>query len=223
MNILNLYAGIGGNRKLWSMEHFVTAVEFNPDIVPVYEKLYPMDKMIEADAHSYLQKHVDEFDFIWSSPPCQSHTQMTKATRHVSQRSRYPDMSLYAEIVYLATRATGKWVVENVEPYYGILRPDGVHVTQVGRHVFWSNFPIYAQDVEMPARFIKLANMEGKRAMQEWLDIHFEENIYYEGNHCPAQILRNAVHPEIGRQVLESAIAGGAGVPQQIDQIGLFA
>ena len=27
MRILNLYAGIGGNRKLWGEEHEVTAVE----------------------------------------------------------------------------------------------------------------------------------------------------------------------------------------------------
>ena len=29
MKILNLYAGIGGNRKLWGDEHEITAVELN--------------------------------------------------------------------------------------------------------------------------------------------------------------------------------------------------
>lgn len=32
MKILNLYAGIGGNRKLWGDEHEITAIEINPEI-----------------------------------------------------------------------------------------------------------------------------------------------------------------------------------------------
>lgn len=32
MKILNLYAGIGGNRKLWGDTHDITAVEFRDDI-----------------------------------------------------------------------------------------------------------------------------------------------------------------------------------------------
>lgn len=32
MKILNLYAGIGGNRKLWGNEHDITAVELRPEI-----------------------------------------------------------------------------------------------------------------------------------------------------------------------------------------------
>jgi DNA (cytosine-5)-methyltransferase 1 len=32
MKILNLYAGIGGNRKLWGNTHSITAVEFDEEI-----------------------------------------------------------------------------------------------------------------------------------------------------------------------------------------------
>ena len=39
----------------------------------------------------------------------------------------------------------------------------------------------------------------------EWLGIHFEENIYYEGNHCPTQVLRNCVHPLVGEQIMRAA------------------
>lgn len=35
MKILNLYAGIGGNRKLWGNEHEITAVELDPDIAAI--------------------------------------------------------------------------------------------------------------------------------------------------------------------------------------------
>ena len=33
MKILNLYCGIGGNRRLWGNDHEVTAVENNEKIV----------------------------------------------------------------------------------------------------------------------------------------------------------------------------------------------
>lgn len=32
MKILNLYCGIGGNRKLWGDEHEITAVEWDSNI-----------------------------------------------------------------------------------------------------------------------------------------------------------------------------------------------
>ena len=54
MKILNLYCGIGGNRKLWPDKYNITAVEFNEDIANIYKDLYPNDKVIVADAHQYL-------------------------------------------------------------------------------------------------------------------------------------------------------------------------
>ena len=76
MKILNIYAGIGGNRKLWGGEHEIIAVEHNPDIAAVYQDLYPNDTVIISDAHTYLLEHYKEFDFIWASPPCQSHSRI---------------------------------------------------------------------------------------------------------------------------------------------------
>ena len=54
MKILNLYAGIGGNRKLWGNEHEITAVELDKDIAAIYKDFFPTDKVIVADAHPYL-------------------------------------------------------------------------------------------------------------------------------------------------------------------------
>ncbi len=69
--ILNLYAGIGGNRALWDKlkNIHVTAVESNPKIAAIYSMLYPNYTVIIADAHDYLFKHFQDYDFIWSSPP----------------------------------------------------------------------------------------------------------------------------------------------------------
>ena len=40
MKILNLYSGIGGNRKLWE-GHDITAVRSDPDIAKIYNDFFP--------------------------------------------------------------------------------------------------------------------------------------------------------------------------------------
>lgn len=195
MRVLNFYAGIGGNRKHWTDCH-VTAVERQEDIADAYRKLYPGDNVIDADAHKFLLNNYDQYNFIWSSPPCQSHSKMDRANSR--NKPRYPDLTLYEEIIFLQTYAKCPWVVENVVPYYSPL----VQPTQrVGRHLFWSNFHFLCEDVERPKGFIASGGQATAKALQDWLGIHYEKNLYYGTNHCPAQVLRNAVHPEIGRQI----------------------
>ena len=141
MKILNAYAGIGGNRKDWGDEHEVTAIENNPEIAKIYQDFFPNDKVIVCDAHEYLLEHFKEFDFIWSSPPCPSHSDIRRCGVHRGQnKAVYPDMELYEEIILLkhfAPKKT-KWVVENVIPYYEPL----IKPFKAGRHAFWSNFII---------------------------------------------------------------------------------
>lgn len=193
MKILNLYAGVGGNRKKWPGYVQVTAVENNPKIAAVYGRLNPNDKVIVGDAHQYLLDHYSEFDAVWSSPPCQSHTRMIRSGRN--RRPRYADMKLYEEILFLTHNFKGAWVVENVVPYYAPL----VQATKVGRHMIWSNRHIVGVEyVKQPENFITQSTVAGKKIMMDWLGIHYDENIYYDGNHCPAQVLRNCVHPDLG-------------------------
>lgn len=194
MRVLNLYAGLGGNRKLWT-NCSVVAVEMDPRIAAVYSRLNPADEVIVGDAHQYLLDHSEKFDFIWSSPPCQTHSRMAKGKRH--KLRRYVDMSLYQEIIYLQHFFKGKWVVENVKPFYAPL----IQGTEIGRHVYWSNYDVGTYAEPKPENFINLANLAGKRLLMDWLGIHYEENIYYGNNHCPAQILRNCVHPNEGLSV----------------------
>ena len=54
MRILNLYSGIGGNRKLWGDSHEIVAVENNKDIAAVYSDMFPKDTMVIEDAHLFL-------------------------------------------------------------------------------------------------------------------------------------------------------------------------
>jgi DNA (cytosine-5)-methyltransferase 1 len=135
MRILNLYAGIGGNRKLWGDEHEVVAVENVPEIAAIYKDLFPNDKVIIADAHKYLLEHFEEFDFIWSSPPCPSHSRMRLLRAEKGDMVKYPDMKLYEEIILLKFWFEGDWVVENVVSYYEPLIKPFV----IDNHYFWSN------------------------------------------------------------------------------------
>lgn len=198
-NVLNLYAGIGGNRKLWDAT--VTAVERQENIAAAYQAQYPNDTVVIGDAHEYLAANFQRFDFIWSSPPCQSHSKMDRA--NCRNKPRYADLRLYEEIIFLQTYHKGKWVVENVVPYY---KPLITPTVQIGRHLFWSNFQFTARDVARPAGFIASGGQATANDLKSWLGLNYEGNIYYADNHCPAQVLRNCVHPIIGAQILESAM-----------------
>lgn len=147
MKVLNLYAGIGGNRKLWERVE-VTAVELDEATAQVYADYFPGDNLIVGDAHEYLLKHFKEFDMVWSSPPCPSHSKLnTFLVPNEHRELEYPDMKLYQEIILLKHWFKGKWVVENVVPYYDLLIPGKI----IDRHVFWSNMNlgggIYAERI----------------------------------------------------------------------------
>lgn len=200
MKVLNLYAGLGGNRKLWEGVE-VTALEMEPDIASVYAQQHPNDELIIGDAHQYLLDNHSAFDFVWSSPPCPTHSKMMKATRH--DIVEYPDMRLYQEIIFLQHFFKGKWVVENVKPYYDFLIPPS---RALGRHCFWSNFKIITFDMPKMKGFITKGTQKESEELKKWLGIHYEGNLYYKGNHCPGQILRNCVHPETGKYIFDSAM-----------------
>ena len=194
MKILNLYAGIGGNRKLWGDEHDITAVEYNKDIAAVYKDMHPNDTVIVGDAHEYLLKNYKEFDFIWASPPCQSHSRIINSqyTRD-SYEPKYPDMKLWQEIIFLQRHAPCRFVVENVIPYYEpLIKPN----VELHRHFFWANFeiPAYRFEDKTVIKFVK--GTVGLYGIS--LDKYKIEN--------KRQILRNMVNPEVGKYILDRAM-----------------
>lgn len=195
IRVLNLYAGIGGNRKYWTGCH-VTAVEINPKVAAAYKRLYPEDMVIIGDGHKYLIKNHKQFDVIWSSPPCQSHSLMNKWTRH--DIKRYPDMDIYQEIIFLRSFFTGPWIIENVKPYYTPLIPPN---KIMGRHYYWSNIKI--SDHENP--ILKNMITTQKETITDWLGINIKEKIYLHGNDH-RQIYRNAVHPDTGLSIFKDII-----------------
>ena len=202
MKILNLYAGIGGNRKLWT-DVEVTAVEFNADIAGVYKKFFPNDNVIVGDAHQYLLDHYSEYDFIWSSPPCPTHSKINYSNGG-RWAVKYSDMKLYQEIILLQEWFKGKYVVENVISYYEpLIKPQ-----ESGRHYFWSNFIIPKKDYGIQIGTL----MHGTRKriireaqIPELIDLHGLNGLNIKLKN-KRQVLRNCVYPELGLHILNSFI-----------------
>jgi len=187
MKILNLYAGIGGNRKLWPDCHNVTAVENNRGICSWYLSQFPQDTMIVEDAHEYLRQNYENFDFIWSSPPCPTHSRIRKYTNGGRFDDVYPDMRLWQEIIFLQHHFKGKWVVENTISYY---EPFIDH-KKIGRHYFWANFHLV--DKNMPAEIRNTKHRHKPTDKQKYFPDY------------PRQLIRNAVHPKLGLHILNCA------------------
>ena len=194
MKILNLYCGIGGNRKLWGDEHEITAVEIVPEIAAVYQDYFPNDKVIIGDAHDYLLKHYQEFDFIWTSPPCQTHSDIRRCGVHKGQYSAvYIDRKLWEEILLLQHFAKCKYVVENVKLYYApLVQPRFT----LGRHCFWANFYVPERKFEDTRKHKRIT---GKSKVYD-----FDLSGYNIQN--KRQILRNLVNPEMAKYILDTAM-----------------
>lgn len=190
--VLNLYPGIGGNRKLWTNCE-VTAVELNPEIAKIYQDFYTEDKVIVADAHQYLLDHFKEFDFIWSSPPCPTHSKMRMmASKRGDYLPLYPDMTLYSEIVFLDNFFKGKYIVENVKSYYKPL----IIPQESGRHLFWSNFIIpNLKNKQLGIKENKIKDLE---------IMHNVDLSKYKINN-KLKCLRNCVHSDIGLAIFNQA------------------
>jgi len=203
MKILNLYAGIGGNRKLWGNEHEITAIEINPEIAKIYQEFFPNDKVIVGDAHQYLLDHYKEFDFIWSSPPCPTHS-VTNFFLNAQGTVRYPDMKLWQEILFLQNFSSCKWVVENVVPYYNIfIKP----FYECERHIFWSNFIIPNNPKKNNFNICNMRESTREFANKNIEDLEKLHDIYLNGISVgkKRQLLCNCVNPKLGLHVFECA------------------
>ena len=210
MKILNLYAGIGGNRKLWGGVE-VTAVEINPEIAAIYKDFYPEDEIVIGDAHGYLLDNFENYDFIWSSPPCTTHSRMNFLLKVKGSKVKYPDMKLYEEILLLKTYYKNTWVIENVMSSYEPL----IYPQTSGRHYFWSNFVI----TNIPLRK-KVRNDKGmvlnKKMKERGM---FIKNFYnYKGD--KRTLLNNCVEPELGLHIFNQAM--GVHTKLDVEQQNLF-
>jgi len=216
MKILNLYACLGGNRYKWDevTDVEVTAVEWDEELARLYQERFPNDKVIVADAHQYLLDYYKEFDFIWSSPPCPSHSRArywNSSNYDTKTPGIYPDMKLYQEILFLQHYYKGKYVVENVIPYYEPL----IQAYKRGRHLYWTNFNLPS---DLQDRRFKISQTKNEfKSLCEFHDYDFSK---YKGEQNKTKIARNLVDYEAGKTILETAL--GITKKQNEKQIRLF-
>ena len=204
LKVLNLYCGIGGNRIGW--KEFddiieVTAIEIDEEIAKIYKKQFPNDNVIVGDAHEYLLKHFREYDFIWTSCPCVSHSRVRKSlsfkkkpdgTVWEQNKPIYPDMRLYQEIILLDNYYEGVYCCENVIPYYKPL----IEPQKLGRHYFWTN-------IELPKiKFKSRGSFDNANEML--LSMGFNSDIY-EGSKGVSKLrtARNCLEPEISKYIFK--------------------
>ena len=205
--ILNLYSCLGGNRYKWDevaeeagIELEVTAVEWDEELARLYQERFPNDKVIVADAHQYLLDHYKEFDFIWSSPPCPSHSRArywNSSNYDTNTKAIYPDLNLYKEIIFLEHYFKGKYVVENVIPYYEPL----ISAKKRGRHLYWTNFNL---PNSLNDRRFKIS--QTKNELKELQNFHKICLTDYNGTQSKVKIGRNLVDYEAGRTILETIL-----------------
>ena len=201
MKILNLYACLGGNRYKWNEvknDIEVTAVELDPEAARLYQERFPNDKVIVADAHQYLLDHYKEFDFIWSSPPCPTHSRARYWSIGANGKNPiYPDMKLYQEILLLEHHFKGKYVIENVIPYYEpMLSPK-----KRGRHLYWTNFNL---PTELNDR--RFAISQTKNELESLSKFHRYDFNTYNGEQSKIKMARNLVDYEAGKTIFETAL-----------------
>jgi len=169
----------------------VVAVEWNKEIAKIYQDFFPNDEVIITDAHQFLLEHFQEFDFIWSSPPCPTHSKMRKANAKV--KPIYPDMKLYEEIIFLKHYFRGKWCVENVVSFYKPL----IIPQEIQRHYFWTNFHIIKKN--FPTE--KTCTINDRERLQKLFGFNLDK---YNGVD-KRLLLRNCVYPKLGLHILNCA------------------
>lgn len=205
--ILNLYACLGGNRYKWDevakkagIQIEVTSIELDPELARLYKERFPNDIVIITDAHQYLLDHYKGFDFIWSSPPCPSHSRARYwVCKNGQQKTKpvYPDMKLYQEILFLENYFKGRYCVENVIPYYTPLIP----AKKRGRHLYWTNFnlPSVVSD-----RSFNISNTKDEvKGLCEFHDFDFYK---YNGKQRRNKIARNLVDYEAWKTIFSTAL-----------------
>ena len=206
--VLNLYACLGGNRYKWdevakdaNIDLEVTAVELDDEAARLYQERFPNDIVIVADAHQYLLDYYKEFDFIWSSPPCPTHSRARYWGFGINgKKPIYPDMKLYEEIIFLQSHFKGKYCVENVIPYYEPL----ITPQKRGRHLYWCNY-ILPNVISNRGNKLKEQNTNSE-SLNHYNKFHDYDFTKYKGEQLVLKMARNLVDYEAGKTILETAL-----------------
>ena len=105
-------------------------------------------------------------------------------------------MKLYEEVIFLDKFFKGKYVVENVIPYYEPL----IIAHKRGRHLYWTNFllPNILSQRKSP-----IMEIDG---IEKWSLYHDFNFLKYKGKQRIDKIARNLVDYKAGKTILETAL-----------------
>ena len=120
-------------------------------------------------------------------------------------------MKLYQEILFLQHYYKGKYVVENVIPYYQPL----IQAKKRGRHLYWTNFNLPS---DLGDR--RFAISQTKNEMNGLCIFHDYDFRKYKGTQNKTKIARNLVDYEAGKTILDTAM--GIIKKKDIKQTELF-
>jgi len=153
IRILDLFCGLGGVARgfqRYLIEHEIEfeyhAVDNNPQILRAHKFLNPYSKTFYRDAWSFTDEELLSYDFVWASPPCETHSTLMCYYNRNSKKWKPPDMRLWELISHLFKLGV-PFVVENVRPYYGFpILP----TARAGRHYLWSNLALKSVEANHP-------------------------------------------------------------------------
>ena len=120
-------------------------------------------------------------------------------------------MKLYQEILFLQHYYKGKYVVENVTPYYEPL----IQAKKKGRHLYWTNFNLPNSLNER-----KFQLCATKNEFSELCDFHDYDFRQYKGEQSKTKIARNLVDYEAGKTIFETLL--GIEKQNNTNQITMF-
>ena len=187
LKILDLFAGFGGTTRglqKWLDENNISyeyyAIDIDKQTLKVHKYWNKKSIVIQRDAYTFTKDELREYDFIWASPPCQSHSRA-----QVIWKRRKPDMRLYTLICKL--HQVGKpFIVENVVPYY---KPPIMWDYKIDRHIFWTNLDLSDVRVNIKRKPIYKMSLH---ELAEYHGIPYKYVRIYKGD--KRQALRNIVN-----------------------------
>ncbi len=195
ISILDLFAGVGGTAR--GIQSFLiekqipftyVAIDSDLETCKAHVINNPLSQVICSDALYFLKKYYSYFDFIWASPPCQTHSRLNFLKKWHST----PDDTLWKTISFLKS-INISFVVENVRPYYEpLIKPTII----IDRHCFWSDIPLVFFDVPKkpkPFNFMELKDWETYHGLKSVNKTYMEKR----------QSLRNVVNPLLARGVFK--------------------
>jgi len=198
VRVLDLYAGLGGTdkgiRKVAAEKNIKLdyyAIEIDPAVCQAHKKNHLESNVICADVKDWLDK-VTDFDFVWASPPCQTHSINNYSNKAIGYKTKPVDWSLWHVIDILQRAETIPFVVENVKIWYN---EPFKHNFKLDRHYFWTNLQLVPFDYH-------------KKPAKEWCHISVKDwQEYHQLEPATTgdkrQQLRNCVHWSIAAGIFE--------------------